>query len=316
MEFILFRPPRHGLKVYYESPGGLPHSGVYTVIDTDEYNMAGMVVIEDSEGRGYGVSSADLEIMEHREEFKALALGVDADGATFLPSEKKLRDFGFTDHRNGYWHYSARVGSSESFNLTIPKNPIGYVLGEPVYSYTEGVIDEFFGQHAYFGKMKDQFRYSLVEKLSTVLKGLMEIGLLIRVHPEEYSWEGWPPGRPLMGHFSDGQTIEQLKTGFVYAISNDPVATEEGAESAPATVESPEAQEPIQEAAGDSLSEPIASDVTIIDADILKQVATAIDREAENFRWDSLATGMTMGDYVAPTAIRLYLEGIAAKEQD
>lgn len=123
MEFILFRPPRHGLKVYYESPGGLPHSGVYTVVDTDEYNMAGMVVIEDSEGRGYGVSSADLEIMEDREEFKALALGVDADGVTFLPSEKKLRDFGFTDHRNGYWYYTTRVGSDESFNLTIPKKP-------------------------------------------------------------------------------------------------------------------------------------------------------------------------------------------------
>lgn len=54
----------------------------------------------------------------------------------------------------------------------------------------------------------------------------------------------------------------------------------------------------------------------ILDADILKQVAAAIDREAENFRWDSLAIGMTMGDYIAPTAVRTYLKALESKDKD
>lgn len=315
MEFILFQPPRIGLKVYFAAnDGGRPYSGIFTVMENDEYDMAGHVVIEDSDGRGYGVSGLNLEALEHHEDFKALALGVDADGVTFLPSEKKLREFGFTDHREDYWYYTTRVGSDESFNLTIPKTPIGHVLGEPVYSYTEGVIDEYFGQHAYFGGMKDEFRYPLAERLSTALSGLLDLGLLVRVHPEQYNWKGWPEGRPLLGMVSDRHTLEQLRGGFVYPTSDEIPTVEARASETP--VEPLEDQAPVQEAAGDSLSEPIASDVVILDADILKQVAAAIDREAENFRWDSLATGMTMGDYIAPTAVRTYLKALESKDKD
>lgn len=302
MEFILLRPPREGLKVYYHAQeGGVPCSGVYTVIDTDDYNMVGYVVIEDFRGNGYGVNAEHLEILESHDDFKALALGVDADGIVFLPSEQKLRDFGFTDHREGYWYYSAPVGSNETFNLTIPKKPIGEVLGEPVYSYTEGVIDEYFGQHAYFGGMNDEFRYPLAEKVSAVLKRLLELGLLVRVHPDEYNWKGWPSGRPLLGMESDQQTMELLQDGFVYA-STEGTSEEAGSTDPELTAAAPTASEPSIE--------------STLDPEILKQVAAAIDREAENFRWDSLAAGMTMGEYVAPTAIRLYFESLAAKEKD
>ena len=302
MEWIFNRPPRNGLKVHYEAPGpGELPSGIYTVADTDEYNMAGMVVIESSAGQLFGVSSTPLTILEEHEDFLALAQGVDADGVTFLPSEEKLREFGFTDHREGYWYYSAPVGSNETFNLSIPKKPIGEVLGEPVYSYTESVIDELFGQYAYFGNMKDEFRYPLAVRLSGVLRGLLELGILIRVYPEAYSWKGWPESRPLLGMSSDQDTLEQLQASFVYA------GTEEAPEEPAITASEPVAAVP-------TVSEP--SIESTLDPEILKQVAAAIDREAENFAYDSLAHGMTMGEYVAPTAIRLYLQGVAEKEKD
>lgn len=280
MELILFQPPRIGLKVYYHAQeGGAPYPGVYTVVDTEDYNMVGYVTVEDSNGRGYGVNAKQLEILEYHDDFNALALGVAADSIVFLPSEEKLREFGFTDRREGYWYYSAPVGSNETFNLTIPKEPIGEVLGEPVYSYTESVIDEFFGQHAYFGGMRDDFRYPLAEKISEALRGLLKIGIRVRVHPDEYNWKEWPHGRALWGMSSDQQTMEQLKAGFVYAGTEKAIAEAVDAD-----------QEPV--AAVPTVSEP--SIESTLDPEILKQVAAAIDREAENFEYDSLAHGMTM----------------------
>ena len=33
----------------------------------------------------------------------------------------RMRDLGFTDHREGYWYFTTRVGSMTSWNVTINK---------------------------------------------------------------------------------------------------------------------------------------------------------------------------------------------------
>lgn len=35
--------------------------------------------------------------------------------------DARLRELGFTDHREGYWYYTARVGDMTSWNVTISK---------------------------------------------------------------------------------------------------------------------------------------------------------------------------------------------------
>src|SRR5690606_39993592 len=35
--------------------------------------------------------------------------------------DARLRELGFTDHREGYWYYTTRVGDMTSWNVTISK---------------------------------------------------------------------------------------------------------------------------------------------------------------------------------------------------
>ncbi len=284
MEFIHNRPPRLQTKAYYRTrESGRPTSGVYTIVATDEYAMGGHVVVESADGFLYGVNGDQLDLLEEDPDFQSM-------GQTFLPSEEKLRAFGFTDRREGYWYYTTRVSSDESFNITIPKEPIGHIQGEPVYSYEELVIDEDFGQPSYFGNLRPELRYAMVEAVGSVLEKTRALGLNVRVNPREYSWLNWPEGRPLIGGYEDQRTLDYIRS----------------LESAESTT---------QEAVGGALSMPDTDLVASLDSEILEQVAALIDAEAENFSWDSLAHGMTMGQYVAPTAIAAYLEAVATKEK-
>lgn len=209
MEFILFRPPRIGVRVHYSGDSDLP-AGPYTVVENDEYNMAEHVVIEAKDGRRFGRSAREMEIIQLSEEFLTTARPSDADGVTLLPSKKKLREFGFTDHREGYWYYSARLGTAESLNVTIPKKKLRKVLGDPVYSYNELVMDEFFGQPAYFGQMKEEFRTAIANELNLVLESLQELGLQIAVDPRNYGWKNWPEDKPITGTYQDDLMIRRL----------------------------------------------------------------------------------------------------------
>lgn len=212
MEWIFNRPPRIGVKVFFKSSeGGRLSDGIYTVVETDEYDMAGQVVIEAADGQRYGADAEKMEILELHSDFLAMETPEGYDGLTFLPSEATLRAHGFTDHRPSDWYYSDRVGSGESFEITIPKEPVGTVLSEPVYGYIEGVIDEAFGQHAYFGRMRDQFRYPLAEKISSKLSTFLKLGLRLQVNPSAYGWKEWPQTRPLIGLDSDRATLEALR---------------------------------------------------------------------------------------------------------
>jgi hypothetical protein len=64
VKFILGYPPRVGLKVELKKPEkGAPWDGVYTVVDTDDYNMVGFVVIENERGQ-YGIDARYIEPIE------------------------------------------------------------------------------------------------------------------------------------------------------------------------------------------------------------------------------------------------------------
>lgn len=38
-----------------------------------------------------------------------------------IADDARLRELGFTDHREGYWYYTTRVGNMTSWNVTISK---------------------------------------------------------------------------------------------------------------------------------------------------------------------------------------------------
>lgn len=60
MEWIPFRPPRIGLWVEYSGDSSA-RPGKYVVVENDEYNMVGYVVIEDLRGNRWGVNAERLE---------------------------------------------------------------------------------------------------------------------------------------------------------------------------------------------------------------------------------------------------------------
>ena len=201
------------------------------------------------------------------------------DGITPLPSEERLREFGFTDHSPEYWYYTNRVGSAESINITVSKEPLGLIGGEPVYSYRELIVDEYFGQPAYFGRMRPPVRYEIATKISEQLGMLRDAGLELEIDPREYGWEGWNPANAILGESGE------LDYDWIDA--------------------APES----------SKAQSVASIPEPIDPEILREVAAVIDREAENLKADSLAIGMSLGEYVAPTAIQSYLAALELKQR-
>ena len=203
------------------------------------------------------------------------------DGITPLPSEERLREFGFTDHSPEHWYYTDRVGSAESINITVNKEPVGLVQGKPVYGYRELIVDEYFGQPAFFGKMLPKPRYEIAQRISEQLAMLRDAGLDLLIDPLEYGWEGWNPDNAILGEAGE------LDYDWIDA--------------------APESSKP--------QAEPAVSVPEPIDAEILRDVAEVIDREAKNLESDSLALGMSLGEYVAPTAIRTYLAGLEQKQQ-
>lgn len=217
MEFIALQPPRTGALVYYPGDAQVK-AGVYRVVDTDEYNMTEEIIIENSKGRA-ARSARTMDLLEISEEFLNIPVPEGADGVTFLPSEKALRDFGFSDHRPGYWYYCSRVNDRETLNITIPKEPIGDVKGESVYSYNELVMDEDFGQPAYFGGMVEPYRSTTARRVSAKLNELLLLGLQLQVDPREYAWKAWPEGKPLQGIHRDSVFISHLESGGELQIS-------------------------------------------------------------------------------------------------
>lgn len=195
------------------------------------------------------------------------------DGLTELPSERELRELGFNDHISDSWYYNGRVASGISINITVAKLPLAKFEGKLLYGYKELICDEFFGQPAYFGLMKEESRFEIAERINAELSRLRDGGLQLKIDPREYSWEDWADEAGLQG------LTGEIDRGLGRA--------------EPPRLPSPE--------------EPI-------DLEILRAVAKLIDEESENLKWDSVAGPMSLGEYVAPTAIRAYLKLQAAKK--
>lgn len=113
-----------------------------------------------------------------------------------------MREFGFTDHVKENWYFTKRVGDRESFNVTIDKES---------GAYSELVMDEDFGQPAYFGHMKKEFRDELAGRLFEILSDLRNAGLEIEVNPLQYGWTGWNKDRPLKGTADDRELLSCLR---------------------------------------------------------------------------------------------------------
>ena len=94
-----------------------------------------------------------------------------------VATDSEMRALGFTDPREGFWYWCKPVGSDETLNITIDK-----ATGE----WEELVMDEFFGQPAYYGRMVPQFRDEIRSKVDEHVAWLVAGGILVAVDHSEY----------------------------------------------------------------------------------------------------------------------------------
>ena len=103
-----------------------------------------------------------------------------SDGITTILPEDDMRWHGFTDHRAGFWYRVIRVGSGETLNITVNK-----LTGE----YEELVMDEDFGQPAYYGRMKPVYRDAIRLAVDEQVCLLNAAGMTIAVDHRLYGCE-------------------------------------------------------------------------------------------------------------------------------
>jgi len=210
-----------------------------------------------------------------------------ADGLTTLPSEEKLRALGFTDRDPEVWYFSSHLASDIFFTVRVAKRIQDTPLAEELYPYQELIIDNSFGQPAPLGAMNQEFRGVVLQRLVEALRRLRGAGLTVFVDPAEYYWEDWKGGK------LTGRDGEDLIASTQNAADVDSEALD---------------VEPLRLSPSEELV-PLG-----IDARDLKRLGELIDREIDNAGWDSLAHGMTAGEYIAPTVIRAYLKLIGEKK--
>lgn len=104
-----------------------------------------------------------------------------SDGNTPILEDAAMRALGFTDHRPDHWYLCKRVGSYETLNITIDK-----ATGD----YDELVMDENFGQPAYYGNMVEPYRSQYRDAVDEHLETLNAAGLTVTVDHRLYGkWE-------------------------------------------------------------------------------------------------------------------------------
>lgn len=100
-----------------------------------------------------------------------------ADGRTPLLTDEQMRELGFADRVSDHWYLVKQVGAAETLNITIDK-----ATGD----YTELVIDEYYGQPAYYGQMVEPYSTRTRDEVDVVLRALNDAGLMIRVDHTVY----------------------------------------------------------------------------------------------------------------------------------
>ena len=97
-----------------------------------------------------------------------------------LPNARKMKKLGFTNHREGFWYLVKGVGEDTTFNLTINRETGGYETD---------VLNEFFMQPEYYGRMKPVYRDEIIARVNAILHKLAEQGLEIEFDHLEYGVE-------------------------------------------------------------------------------------------------------------------------------
>lgn len=98
---------------------------------------------------------------------------------TLLP-DAEMRALGFTDRREGYWYYCARVDSDTTLNISINK---------ATGVWTEGVLNEHFGQPEHYGHMVEPYRTKIRDNVDQEIARLDAAGLQVAVDHREYGFE-------------------------------------------------------------------------------------------------------------------------------
>lgn len=91
--------------------------------------------------------------------------------------DHEMRALGFTDRVSGVWYFCAPVGPAETLNVSIIKK---------TGVWTEDVLDEYFGQPAYYGVMREPYRTEVRNKIDQRVRKLQEAGLNVSVDHREY----------------------------------------------------------------------------------------------------------------------------------
>ena len=96
---------------------------------------------------------------------------------TPLLPDAKMRELGFTDHREGYWYYNAPLGNNITFDVTINK-----VTGE----WTEDVLDEDFLQPYHYGRYDNPVVKGVRVAVDEQVAFLADHGITVAVDHREY----------------------------------------------------------------------------------------------------------------------------------
>ena len=102
------------------------------------------------------------------------------DGNTPLLPDDQMRELGFTDRRTTHWYYAAMIGAYESINFTIEK---------ATGNYEELVMDEAFGQPAYYGRMVEPHRTEYRAAVEREVARMRDAGLNLVVDHTLYGFK-------------------------------------------------------------------------------------------------------------------------------
>lgn len=94
------------------------------------------------------------------------------DGTTPILADETMRALGFTDHVPERWYIVKGLDRDVTLNITIDK---------ATGNYEEFVIDEFFGQPAYYGNMVEPYRTDIRNAVDLEIGALNAAGLSVAV---------------------------------------------------------------------------------------------------------------------------------------
>ncbi|WP_159601490.1 hypothetical protein [Agromyces humi] len=103
------------------------------------------------------------------------------DGETPILDDARMRELGFTDRVVERWYLCARVGPGVTLNVTIQKS-----TGQ----YQEYVLDEDFGQPAFYGTFRAEVRDQVIANVDEEVGKLRAAGLDITVDHTLYGVAG------------------------------------------------------------------------------------------------------------------------------